>query len=135
MANDLFGEANSRLVGRANIGRSKRDPPHLRRRCVRQLSATVADIDVPQPRQAVDVFAALGVAQHRALAFGDDQRLPVIIRMMQRVNEKSPVAFEQLSSAVHGVPLPLAFCGYPYRARPNTTIAGSATRRLPFTIP
>ena len=61
----------------------------------------MTDIDVPQPGQPVDVFAALGIAQYRALPLDNDQRLPVVIGMVQRMNEKAPVAFEQLRGAVH----------------------------------
>src|SRR5438046_451718 len=61
----------------------------------------MADIDIPQTRETIDILAPLGVAQHRALAVDDDQRLPVIVRVMQRVQQKPPVGFEQLGGAVH----------------------------------
>ena len=39
----------------------------------------MADIDIPQTREAVDVFAAIGVPQHRPAALDHDQRLVVVI--------------------------------------------------------
>ena len=97
---DLLGEPDRRLVGGADIGRGKGDPPHLRARRVGQLGPAVADIDVPQPRQPVDIFVAVGVAQHRALALDDDQRLTVVIGMVQRVDKVAPIGFEQ-TGGVH----------------------------------
>ena len=101
MADDLLGEPDGRLVRRTDIGRGKGDPPHLSACCLGQLGAAVADIDVPQPRKPVDVFAALGVVQHRATPLGDDQRLFVIIGIMQRVDEVTPIRFEKLADVVH----------------------------------
>ncbi len=66
----------------------------------------MTDIDVPQSGQPVDVFAPFGIAQYRALPLDDDQRLPVVIGMVQRVNEIAPVAFEQLRRAVHSPSYP-----------------------------
>ena len=101
MPDDLLGETDRGLVGRADIGRGEGDPPHLRARRIGQLAPAMADIDVPQPGEAVDIFAALGVAQHRPAPLDDDQRLAVVIGMVQRVNEIAPVRFEQLGGAVH----------------------------------
>ena len=101
MADDLLGETHRRLVGGADIGRGEGDPAHLRARRIRQLATAVADVDVPQPGQPVDVFAAFGIAQYCALPLDNDQRLSVVIGMVQRVNEIAPVAFEQLRGAVH----------------------------------
>ena len=116
MPDDLLGEANGRLVGRADIGRGKSEPPHLGARRIGQLGPAMADIDIPQTRQPVDVFAAIGVAQYRALPLDDDQRLAVIVGMMQRVNEIAPVRFEQLGGAVH---LCLLSCVHPTALRPR----------------
>jgi hypothetical protein len=54
----------------------------------------MADVDIPQAREAVDIFVSLRVAQHRSAPLDDDQRLPVIIRMVQRVHEIAPVSLE-----------------------------------------
>ena len=101
MSDDRLGETNGRLIGGADIGRGEGDPAHLRARRVGQFGAAVADIDVPQTREPVDVFAAVGVAQHRTTPLDDDQRLPVIIGMVQRVDEVAPVGFEKLIGVVH----------------------------------
>src|SRR5882724_1849214 len=76
--------------------------------------STVADIDVPQTRKPVDVFAAVGIAQHRALPLDDNQRLAMVIRVVQRVHQKPPVAFEKLRGVVHRV---LLFSSHPTSLR------------------
>ena len=134
VAHDLFAEPHRRLVGLADIGRGKGDAAHLRGGGVGQFAPAMTDIDVPQPRQAVDVFAAVGIVQHRTSALGDDQRLPVIVGMMQRVNQIAPIGFDQLGGAVHLLLLKTrAPCPHPYRAGPAATTApfaaGSAPRR------
>jgi hypothetical protein len=63
----------------------------------------VSDIDVPQPGEAVDDLAPVGEVQHRAAPLGHEQRRLVLLRMVQRMHQKTPVAFEQLRGAVHGV--------------------------------
>ena len=45
--------------------------------------------------QAVDVLAAVGGAQDGALAAGEDARVGVVFRVMQRVNQKAPVGVQQ----------------------------------------
>src|SRR6202008_3891837 len=95
MLDDLFGEADRRLVGRADIGRGESNASHLRACCVGPLSAPVPDIDIPQPRQPVDVFTALGVTQYRALPFGDEKRLPVVIGMVQGMHQIAPFGLEK----------------------------------------
>ena len=101
MADDLFGEPHRRLVGGPDIGRGEGDAAHLRRRGIGELTASVPDIDVPQPRKAVDIAAALGIVQHRPLAFDHDQRLAMVVGVVQRVNQIAPVALDQLGGAVH----------------------------------
>ncbi len=113
MADNLLREADGGLVRRADIGRRKRDPPHLRRSGIGQLASSVSDIDVPQTREPVDVFAAIGTAQHGPMPFDDNQRLTVVVGMMQRVNQVAPVGFEQLGDAVHVASSP------PVRTRRN----------------
>src|SRR6202035_3069698 len=80
-------------------------------RRIGKFAAPMTDIDVPQARKTVDIFAALGIAQNRALPLDNDERLPVVIGVVQRMNEIAPVAFEQLRGAVH-IP------SYPPSARP-----------------
>ena len=124
MAHDLFAQPHRRLVGLADIGRGEGDAAHLRRGGVGQLAPSVTDIDVPQSRQAVDVFAAVRIAKHRALALDNDQRLPVIVGMVQRVNQIAPVGFDQLGGAVHVVLLKRCVpCRHPYRAGLAATTA------------
>ena len=101
MPDDLFREAHRRLVGRADIGRGEGDPPHLRGRRIGQFAPAVPDIDVPQPGEAVDEFAPVGEVQHRAAPLGHEQRRFVLLGVVQRMNQKTPVAFKQLRGAVH----------------------------------
>ena len=101
MSDDRLGEMDRRLVGGADIGRGEGDPPHLRARRIGQLGPPVPDIDVPQTRQPIYVFAAVGVAQHGATALDDNQRLAVIVGIVQRVDEIAPVGFEKLAGVVH----------------------------------
>src|SRR5277367_2587145 len=85
---------------------------HLRRGGVGQFAPPMTDIDVPQSREAVDVFPAVRIAKHGALALDDDQRPPVIVGMVQRVNQIAPIGFDQLGSAVHVVLLkPVSLAG------------------------
>src|SRR5271170_5957656 len=85
---------------------------HLRGGGVGQFAPPVTDIDVPQSRQAVDVFAAVRIAKRGALALDNDQRLPVVVGMVQRVNQIAPVGFDQLGGAVHLVLLkPVSLAG------------------------
>ena len=102
MADDLFGEPHRRLVGGADIGRGKGDAAHLRGGDIRQFAAAVTDIDVPQAGEAVDIAASAGVVEHRPLALDDDQRLAVIVGMVQRVNQITPVAVDQLGGGQLG---------------------------------
>ena len=44
---------------------------------------------------------APGIVKHRPMPVGDDQRLAVIIWVMQGVNEKTPVGLDEFSGAVH----------------------------------
>ncbi len=101
MSNDLLGEPDRGLVGGADIGRGKGDPPHLRAGRISQLASAMANIDVPQPREPVDIFSAVRSAQHRAFPLNDNQRPPVIIGMVQRVDEIAPIGFQKLAGVVH----------------------------------
>ena len=101
MADDLFGEPDRGLVGLADIGRGKGDLAHLRRRGVGELCPAMPDIDVPQTRKPVDQFAPVGEVQYRALALDDDQWLAVVVRMVQRVKQKTPIRLDQLGRSVH----------------------------------
>ena len=103
VADDLFGEPHRRRVGRADIGRRIGDLAHLRGGGIGEHAAAVPDIDVPQPRQAVDHLAPVGEVEDRPPALLDNQRRLVVLGVMQRVDQKAPVALEQFRRAVHRI--------------------------------
>ncbi len=100
---DLLAEADRRLVGGADIGRGKGDLAHLRGGGIGQFAAAVPDIDIPQPREAIDHLAPIGEMEHRPLALGDEERRLVLVGMVQRVNQIAPVDVEQFRGAVHRI--------------------------------
>jgi hypothetical protein len=59
----------------------------------------VADIDVPEAREPVDVLLALGVDQEFALGADDDERLLVLLGVVQRVDQVLLVGFDDLAIA------------------------------------
>ena len=101
MADDLFGEPHRRLVRLADIGRGERHPAHLRGRGIGKLAAAMADIHIPQSGQPVDIAAAVRGIEHRSLALDDDQRLPVVVGMVQGMHQKPPIGRDQFAGAVH----------------------------------
>src|SRR6516165_5109719 len=92
----------------------------------------MTDIDVPQTREPVDIFAAIGIMQHGPTPFDDDHRLPVVIRVMQRVDEIAPVGFDKLAGVVHGRSYVRAFSSIAYpRPPPRNNADASQSARLP----
>src|SRR5262249_19529121 len=61
----------------------------------RELCASVPDVDVPEPGQAVDVFAALDVRDGRAAAPDIHHRLEMIARMMERMDQMLLVVLDE----------------------------------------
>ena len=105
-AHDAFGQADGGLVGEPGIGGRIRQFFHLAGGGVGQFLAPVADIDVPQARQPVDVFAPVVGGQHRTLAADKDFGGGVVFRVVQRMDEMALIRFEQRGDVVHeGLPL------------------------------
>jgi len=84
---ELFGELHGRQVRRARVRREVGQLLHLRRRRLGQLGAAVADVDVPQAGEPVDVALAAQRLDRRPLAAHVDHRLGVIDRVVQRVDQ------------------------------------------------
>jgi len=61
MMGQLGREAHAGRVAEAAVGRGEGQLAHLVGCRIRQLAAAVADVDVPERGQAVDVLAAGGV--------------------------------------------------------------------------
>ena len=99
----LLGQPDRRLVGEAGIGRGVGQLLHLRRGGVGEFLAAVADIDVPQRGQGVDVFAAVGGAQHGALPRDVDLRGGVILGEVQRVDQVALIGRHQSIAFRHKV--------------------------------
>ena len=104
VSDDFLGEADRRLVGGADISRGESDPPHLHAGRVGQLAAAVPGIDIPQTREPDDIFATIGVVQRGSATLDDDKRLAMVVRMVQWMDEETPIGFEQLGGALHLFP-------------------------------
>jgi hypothetical protein len=70
---DPLAQLEDRSVDQVAEGRVRREPPHLRRGGVGDLSPTEADVAVPEAGGGVDVAPPGLVVDHRALAPIDDQ--------------------------------------------------------------
>jgi hypothetical protein len=92
----LAGERDGRDTGRADVAREVRHLLHLGGRRVGQLGAAVPDVDVPQPRQAVDHLVAADVLDHGAPTAHVDDRLGVVDRVMQRMDEVILIGLDEL---------------------------------------
>src|SRR5262249_17602624 len=79
---EAAGQRDSRNTRRADVTREVRELLHLLRRCVGQLGTAVADVDVPEPAQAVEVFLAADVADRGAAPADVDHGLGVVDRVM-----------------------------------------------------
>ena len=95
-------QLDRRRRGQTEEVRHERDLAHLRRRGIGQLGAAVADIDVPEPGEGVDVALAVGVPEEDIFAAHHDQRAVVAQRaqVRDRVEEMRLVLRDELG----GVP-------------------------------
>src|SRR5207237_600673 len=93
------------------------DLTHLAGGGIGQFAAAMPDIDVPQPSQAIDDLAPVAEVQDRPPALLDQEWRLVLLGVVQRVNQKAPVALEQFGRAVHRVLL---------RPASSPTLIGSA---------
>jgi hypothetical protein len=84
---EAIGQGDRLFVGAARIGRMERERGHLPAGGLTELSASVADVDVPQTREAVEIFAAGVVLDQCAFTRHPDARRRVRGRVMQRVHQ------------------------------------------------
>ena len=92
----LGGQRDGRDAGGADVAREVGELLHLGRRGVGQLGAAVTDVDVPQAREPVDHLVAADVLDHRAAAADVDDRLGVVDRMVERMDQVILVGLDQL---------------------------------------
>jgi hypothetical protein len=62
----------------------------------------VAGVDVPQARQAVEVFAPLGVGEHRPLPLDPDVGRRVVVGVVQRVEQMGAVVGNEVGGGPGG---------------------------------
>ena len=97
-ADQPVSQCDRRDVRSADVARAEGQLAHLFGRGVGQLLAPVADVDVPQAGQAVDVLAAVDVIADGTAPTRPDDRVEVVARMVQRVNEMRVIEGNELCS-------------------------------------
>ena len=83
----LGGELDGRNIRRPRVGGEIGQLLHLVGGRLGELFPAMAHIDVPEPRQAVDVLPALDVGDGGTAAADVHHRLQVIARVMERVDQ------------------------------------------------
>jgi hypothetical protein len=101
---DALRQANCALRREVPEGRVVRDLSHLLGDCVRDLGATVPDIDVEEPGKPVDHATSIGELELDALPAHDDARpLELVLpKLGDRVNEVRLVELDE-SVEIDGV--------------------------------
>ena len=91
----LFGQTDRGNVGGAGIGRGEGELGHLVARRIGQFLAAMAGIDVPQARQPVDVFLAVGIDQHLALALDQHHGRLMVLGEMQGMDQEAMIGLDE----------------------------------------
>ena len=86
-AAQALSQLDGLLVGAACVGGVERQRGHLFLGGVGQFAPAVADVDVPQARQAVEVLTPGGVGDARAVALDPDACTGMRRRVVQRVHQ------------------------------------------------
>jgi len=92
----LGGQRDRRNVRGADVRREIGQLLHLGRRGVGQLGAAVADVDVPETREAVEHLVAADVVHHGAAPAHVDDGLGVVDRVMERMDQVILVSLDEL---------------------------------------
>ena len=92
------GQLDRRRGGEAEEGRHEGDFVDLIGRGHRQLMPAVADVDIPEPGEGVDVLLAVGVPEVDALAAGEHERatLADLLEVGDRVEKVGLVLRDQI---------------------------------------
>ena len=90
-----LGERDRLIVRRSRIRRRVGQRGHLIARGVRELRPAVADVDVPQPGQPVEILAAVSVRDDRASSFDPDPGPRLRSRVLQWMKQMLAVGGER----------------------------------------
>jgi hypothetical protein len=86
-----LGELDRAQVRASDVSRRVPQRLELVARGFRQLAAAVTERHVPQPREAVDVFLAIGVDQHGAVTADPDVSGAMGFRVVKRMNQRREI--------------------------------------------
>ena len=117
----LLGQRDGRQVAAAGVGGLKGERGHLRLGGARQFAAAVANVDVPQSGEPVDVGGAGGIGDDGALAFHPDPGRPNRRRMVQRMQQVRMVGGDRVVAGKHGAVNISRGSGPSHRSGPHRT--------------
>src|SRR5439155_10907731 len=108
---EAVGERDGRDVGRADVAGEVRELLHLGRGGVGELRAPVPDVDVPEPREPVDVLVAPDVPDRRPAPADVDHWLRVLRGMVERMDQVILVGLHELGGGQRHCVLPTVTVG------------------------